>query len=99
MSWSFEKILRGARKLNASDVHLVNGIAPALRIGGETRLLPGLGRFRATLYYHAGCPEMAIRLGEVTIRGRDELRLPPIVDELTRLPDGLNLVTGPTGMG
>jgi twitching motility protein PilT len=137
MSWSFEKILRGARKLAASDIHLVNGIAPALRISGDirlldgepldeaslsgmigqllnvrqqgvfqeskqlciSRLLPGVGRFRATLYYHAGCPEMSIRLGEISIRSREELRMPPIVEELTRLPDGLILVTGPTGMG
>ena len=42
---------------------------------------------------------MAIRLGESSIRSRDELHLPLIVDELTRLPDGLILVTGPTGMG
>ena len=42
---------------------------------------------------------MAIRLCETEIRPADVLGLPPIVDELTRLPNGLVIVTGPTGVG
>ena len=42
---------------------------------------------------------MAIRLCETTVRARDELGLPPVVDELARLPNGLILVTGATGNG
>src|SRR5262249_55447227 len=64
-----------------------------------SRQWPGLGRFRASVYYHAGCPELAIRICEGVVRSREELGLPEIVDELTRLPNGLILVTGPTGMG
>lgn len=60
---------------------------------------PEIGRFRMSIYLHAGCPEMAIRLCETTVRSRDELRLPTILEELTRLSSGLILVTGPTGMG
>ena len=60
---------------------------------------PDIGRFRMSIYFHAGCPEMAIRLCETAVRTRDELHLPPIVEELTRQPNGLILVTGPTGMG
>ena len=60
---------------------------------------PDIGRFRMSIYFHAGCPEMAIRLCETAVRARDELHLPPIVEELTRQPNGLILVTGPTGMG
>lgn len=60
---------------------------------------PEIGRFRMSVYFHAGCPEMAIRLCETVVRSRDELKLPPIVEELTRQPNGLILVTGPTGMG
>ena len=44
-------------------------------------------------------PELAIRMCETKIRTADELGLPPIVEELTRIPNGLILVTGPTGMG
>src|SRR5262245_23384809 len=137
MTWTLDRILRSARKLQASDIHLVRGVAPALRITGDIRLLEGepleeellrglvetlltekqrhtlegerqlcfsrhwdgVGRFRASVYFHAGCPEMAIRLCESAIRSRDDLHLPPVIDDLTRLPDGLILVTGPTGMG
>jgi twitching motility protein PilT len=38
-------------------------------------------------------------LCETTIRTLEELGLPPIIEELTRLPNGLILVTGATGMG
>src|SRR3954452_10304819 len=64
-----------------------------------SRHWPGVGRFRASIYYHGGVPEMAIRVSERTVRQRSELRLPPIVDELTRKPNGLVLITGPTGVG
>jgi twitching motility protein PilT len=59
----------------------------------------GVGRFRASIYFHCGVPEMAIRVSETRVRPRTELRLPPIVDEVTRKPNGLVLVTGPTGVG
>ena len=59
----------------------------------------GVGRCRTSIYYHGGCPEMAIRLCESAIRPAAELGLPAIVDELTRLPNGLIIVTGPTGVG
>jgi twitching motility protein PilT len=59
----------------------------------------GVGRFRASLYLHAGIPEMAIRLCETSVRHREELGLPPIIDELARLPNGLILITGATGNG
>ena len=59
----------------------------------------GIGRFRASVYLHAGVPEMAIRLCETAVRGRAELGLPAVVDELARLPNGLILVTGATGNG
>jgi twitching motility protein PilT len=137
MGWTLEKILKGARSRYASDVHLVRGIAPALRINGEIRTLEGapleiddlqqlfdsvlnpaqkelferewqvcfsrhfegIGRFRVSVYLHAGSPEFSIRLCETVIRSADELRLPEVISELTRLPGGLILVTGPTGMG
>jgi len=59
----------------------------------------GLGRFRTSIYYHAGCPELSIRLCETVIRSAEELHLPRIIEDLTQLPNGLILVTGPTGTG
>ncbi len=137
MVWTLDRILRGARKLNASDVHLVRGVAPVVRVHGEiqfiqgepldeatllrlvddllpppqrelfeqqwklcfSRFFAGVGRCRTSVYYHGRCPEMAIRLCEVAIRPASELGLPAVVDELTRLPNGLVIVTGPTGVG
>jgi twitching motility protein PilT len=56
-------------------------------------------RARVTIYYRNGSPELALRLSEPTIRSREELRLPVVVDELARRPNGLFLITGPTGVG
>lgn len=56
-------------------------------------------RARVTIYYRNGLPELSLRLSEPAIRSREELRLPPIVDELARRPSGLILITGPTGVG
>jgi twitching motility protein PilT len=64
-----------------------------------SRHFEGIGRFRVSVYLHAGCPEFSIRLCETVIRSAAELGLPDVATELTRLPDGLILVTGPTGMG
>ena len=42
MAWTLEWILKGARSHHASDVHLVRGLAPAVRINGQpARLAPG----------------------------------------------------------
>ena len=64
-----------------------------------SRQWPEVGRFRASVYLNAGCPEMAIRISETAVREREELGLPEKIDELTRLTSGLILVTGPTGSG
>ncbi|NLE38344.1 MAG: hypothetical protein GX621_10005, partial [Pirellulaceae bacterium] len=41
MAWKLNKILHGARALGASDVHLVRGLAPVLRINGEIQVSNG----------------------------------------------------------
>ncbi|MBM4319931.1 MAG: PilT/PilU family type 4a pilus ATPase, partial [Deltaproteobacteria bacterium] len=56
-------------------------------------------RARVTVYRRNGFPEMSIRISEREMRSREELGLPPIVDELVGKPNGLILVTGPTGVG
>jgi twitching motility protein PilT len=62
-------------------------------------LFGGTDRARVTVYYRNGCPELSIRLSEPTIRSRQDLRLPAIVDDLVRKPTGLIIITGPTGVG
>lgn len=57
------------------------------------------GRVRATFYRRNGSPEISFRLCGERIPGREELGLPEKVNDLARKPNGLVLVTGPTGAG
>ena len=57
------------------------------------------GRVRVTFYRRNGNPEMSLRFCGERIATREELGLPDRIDELTRRPNGLVLVTGPTGAG
>jgi len=59
----------------------------------------GLSRFRGNLFLQKGTVGAAFRLIPYEVRGLAELGLPPVVAELTKLPRGLVLVTGPTGSG
>jgi twitching motility protein PilT len=60
---------------------------------------PVAGRLRATFYRRNGHPEMSLRFCGDRIASREELGLPEKIDELARRPNGLVLVTGPTGAG
>ena len=57
------------------------------------------GRLRATLYKRNGSREASFRLCGERIASREELGLPAKVDDLARRPNGLVLITGPTGSG
>jgi twitching motility protein PilT len=59
----------------------------------------GLSRFRGNLFLQRGAVGGAFRTIPYSARALAELGLPPIVVELTKLPRGLVLVTGPTGSG
>lgn len=61
--------------------------------------LPGTGYFRVTVYYQRRSVEASIRIGREDVRPLAELGLPLILEELTRKPNGLVLITGPTGSG
>lgn len=123
---------------NGSDLHLVVGTPPVLRvhgklfaIEGQTALTPAdteqliqsmltpeqkelfaankehdfsyqfgeYGRFRVNIYYEQGAVGAAFRLIPSKIRTIDDLNLPSIMHDLTKLKQGLVLVTGPTGHG
>jgi twitching motility protein PilT len=58
-----------------------------------------VGRMRATFYRRNGHPEMSFRFCGHRIATRADLGLPEKIDELARRPNGLLLVTGPTGAG
>jgi twitching motility protein PilT len=61
--------------------------------------IPGLARFRVNVYYQRESVGAAFRLIPQEIKTMEELRLPPVLHQLTALPRGLVLVTGPTGSG
>ena len=57
------------------------------------------GRVRVTFYRRNGHTEMSLRFCGHRISSREDLGLPENIDELARRPNGLELVTGPTGAG
>lgn len=61
--------------------------------------LAKLSRFRVNVYRGKGNVGFVMRVIPARIPTLKELQLPPVLDELTRLPRGLVLVTGPTGSG
>jgi twitching motility protein PilT len=61
--------------------------------------LPGLDRFRVNVHMQKGSVESAFRRVPLVIPSVDDLGLPQIVLDLGRRPNGLVLVTGPTGVG
>jgi twitching motility protein PilT len=61
--------------------------------------LEGFGRFRANVFVQSGSTSCAIRLIPQELRALSELGLPPVVEHLIHKPNGLILVTGPTGSG
>jgi twitching motility protein PilT len=61
--------------------------------------LPGIDRFRVNVHVQKGSVEAAFRRIPLLIPSLEELGLPKIVSVLGRRPNGLVLVTGPTGVG
>lgn len=133
-----KKILEMCVQYGASDVHILVGVPPMLRLHGklltvpETKAitpgqadelvnsllseqqrellkvdreldfsynLPNGARFRANVYYEKGNVAAALRYIPATIKTLEDLHLPPIIGELTKMKQGLILVTGPTGHG
>jgi twitching motility protein PilT len=61
--------------------------------------LPGMDRFRVNVHIQKGSVEAAFRRIPLLIPKAADLGLPQIITDLARRPNGLVLVTGPTGMG
>ena len=61
--------------------------------------VPGVARFRANLYMQRGTVGAVFRRIPIQILGIDALELPIAIRDLAHIPDGLVLVTGPTGSG
>ncbi|MGZ8869314.1 MAG: type IV pilus twitching motility protein PilT, partial [Thermoanaerobaculia bacterium] len=61
--------------------------------------VPGVARFRGNMYMQRGTVGGVFRRIPIQIKGIEELELPIAVQDMTKIPDGLVLVTGPTGSG
>jgi len=61
--------------------------------------LPNGGRFRASIFKQRGSFGIIMRVIPPHISTFQELNLPPVLGEIVKAPNGLILVTGPTGNG
>ncbi|MDD5347281.1 MAG: PilT/PilU family type 4a pilus ATPase, partial [Candidatus Omnitrophica bacterium] len=131
-----DKLLAFAVRNQASDVHLVVGRPPTMRVFGDLRpitpteltaeevrsLVYGIltqdqrdkfereleldvsyvndvGRFRLNVHQEKGELGASMRYIPTEIPGLSELHLPSILEELSKKPNGMVLVTGPNGSG
>ncbi|MFA4872757.1 MAG: type IV pilus twitching motility protein PilT [Patescibacteria group bacterium] len=137
MTPSIDTIFKHAVDEGASDIHLMVGKPPIIRIDGLLKdtdfpllshkviddlissmlnehqreiflsekefdfsyELPNVSRFRVNLHVERGNPALAARVVSARIPTMEDLLMPEVVYELVRLPQGLILVTGPTGCG
>ncbi|MGD8977000.1 MAG: PilT/PilU family type 4a pilus ATPase [Gammaproteobacteria bacterium] len=60
---------------------------------------PGLGRFRANVFYQRGNIAMVLRYVTLNVPQLSELNLPPILESLSMARRGLVLMVGATGSG
>jgi len=81
---------------------MTKGQQDKFKDAGEVDLaygVPGLGRFRVNIFQQRGTIGIVLRVIPFTVKGIEELNLPPIVGKLAMEPRGLILVTGTTGCG
>jgi twitching motility protein PilT len=69
------------------------------QISDSSYRIEGLGRFRINLHRERGMAAATVRALPNQIPRLDQLRLPPSVEALSRLPRGLILIGGPAGSG
>ena len=61
--------------------------------------IKGLCRFRVNLFYQRGSVAAAVRTIPFQIPSLKELGLPPVLEDFANRPNGLFIVSGPTGCG
>ncbi|MBI4801476.1 MAG: PilT/PilU family type 4a pilus ATPase [Elusimicrobia bacterium] len=130
-------LIKKAISQGASDIHLVTGLPPSLRVAKEilmldgdplsegdirgmidpalndeqrrifeadwqlcfSTIIDGLAHTRISVYRRLGKMEATLRLRSFEIPKLEALGIPESAIELTRKPNGLVLITGPTGVG
>ena len=135
---SMISLLQAAVKNNASDLHMIVGLKPYIRIDGKLKPLDkestltaskskelafsimsqeqrkrfenekdldfsyessNASRFRVNVHYEKSNVGLVARVINADIPTLEELLMPPVVHELLKEPQGLILLTGPTGSG
>lgn len=100
--------IEGAKSLAAQDCErIITGVLPEDQVNEFRRLKEldlsfnwkSLARFRANVFMQRGSMALALRLIPYRIPSFEELGLPEVVNKFVNLPQGLVLVTGPTGSG
>lgn len=61
--------------------------------------IPGVSRYRVNAYHQRNCISLAIRVVPTEIPTLEQLHLPASFKDISEKPQGLVLVTGPTGSG
>ena len=61
--------------------------------------IPGVSRFRVNTYFQRSCISLALRVVPSRIPTLEELKMPDVLKKIAEKPQGLVLVTGPTGSG
>nr|WP_236784852.1 type IV pilus twitching motility protein PilT [Alteribacter salitolerans] len=61
--------------------------------------IPGISRFRINVYFQRSCISLAVRIVPTSIPTLDDLNMPGVLKDIAAKPQGLVLVTGPTGSG
>lgn len=61
--------------------------------------VPGVSRFRCNAYHQRKSVSLALRVVASKTPTIEDLKMPPIIPQLCERPQGLILVTGPTGSG
>jgi twitching motility protein PilT len=74
-------------------------LPPEFREVDTSYSLPSGGRFRVSIFRQRGSIGIVMRVIPPHIGTFQELNLPPVLGEIAQAPNGLILVTGPTGNG
>jgi len=135
---NINELFQIASQKKASDLHLIVGRPPIIRIDGELKIIPdmpvlkktdmetliisiitdaqkekfikereldvsyeleGYSRYRINLHFEKDNMGLVARVISNIIPSMEELELPPIALDLISRPQGLILITGPTGCG
>lgn len=103
-----ELVRKNEENLRPADTEAVakEMIPPALWASFEKRGeldfsygVQGVSRFRVNAYFQRSCVSLAIRVVPTSIPSIDDLQMPHSLRTIAGKPQGLVLVTGPTGSG